>query len=479
MADLISWRERLVREVRQLRDEHIVHDLSDDPGLILFYLPYQGLNDREIQQEIARLYRAPIDGSVDGGWWTVDGKRKVDGGQWTVDGEAKHLGSPPTDHRPPATVHQPPSTSRKIRVGFLSAFLGDHTIGLLMGGMAAKLSHRDFSVNVLSVGQNEKTTVCFFNEPHDYLVVPRYLPLARRLIAKQRLDILFYTDIGMDPFTSALAFSRLAPVQCVTWGHPVTTGIETLDYFISSEALETEGAEQHYSERLVRLKNLPIYYDRPKLSAPLKQREDFGLGKDARIYACLQSLFKFHPEFDPLVGAILRGDPQGVLVLLQGSAPGHAKLLRQRFQTTLPDVLDRIHFVGRLDRADFLQLTALSDVLLDPLHFGGGNTSYEALAFGVPIVTLPSRFLRGRITYALYHRMQVMDCIALSPEDYVEKALRLGTDSVYRKAIREKMLAANSVLFENEEGIRELEGFFKEAVKSPVSSLSPTRVFTR
>src|ERR1041384_519096 len=75
-----------------------------------------------------------------------------------------------------------------------------------------------------------------------------------------QLDILFYTDIGMDSFTYTLAHSRLAPVQCVTWGHPSTTGIPTIDYYISSEALETEGAEQCYTETLVQLRNLPIYY---------------------------------------------------------------------------------------------------------------------------------------------------------------------------------------------------------------------------
>ena len=64
--------------------------------------------------------------------------------------------------------------------------------------------------------------------------------------------------------TFFMAFARLAPVQCVTWGHPVTSGIPNIDYFISSTLLELPGAESQYTERLVTLENLPTYYYPPK-----------------------------------------------------------------------------------------------------------------------------------------------------------------------------------------------------------------------
>jgi protein O-GlcNAc transferase len=99
--------------------------------------------------------------------------------------------------------------------------------------------------------------------------------------------------------------------------------------------------------------------------------------------------------------------------------------------------------------------------LLDPLHFGGGNTSYEGLAVGVPIVTLPSRFLRGRITFALYKQMGMLDCVVHSPREYIDLALRLGTDKSYRDQVRAKILDANSVLYENNTGVKELEEFLK------------------
>jgi protein O-GlcNAc transferase len=72
--------------------------------------------------------------------------------------------------------------------------------------------------------------------------------------------------------------------------------------------------------------------------------------------------------------------------------------------------------------------------------------------------------LRGRITSSLYQQMKINDCVAGSPEEYVKISLRLGTDTGFRDTVRAKILAANGVLFENSQGIRELEKFLLQVV---------------
>ncbi len=216
----------------------------------------------------------------------------------------------------------------------------------------------------------------------------------------------------------------------------------------------------------MRLQGLAVYYYRPELPRPLfKDRSYFGLSDEDHIYACPQSLFKFHPEFDEFLGEILRRDPRGQLVLIRGR-PHWYELLKQRFATTMPDVVDRIRVVPPRRREEFINLMAVADVLLDPIHFGGGNTSYEGFAVGVPIVTLPSPFLRGRITHALYQKMGLTDCVASSRQSYVDLALELGTNPSYRESMRKKILAANDALYEDPTGVRELEDFFCAAVKA-------------
>src|SRR5262249_14112563 len=150
---------------------------------------------------------------------------------------------------------------------------------------------------------------------------------------------------------------------------------------------------------------LNVCLDRPERTGPLRSRNYFHLADDAHVYACPQMLFKFHPDFDDAIAGILRGDKQGVLVALESKYPEWKQLLLNRWSRTRSDVVGRIHFQRQMPRSDFLELLACSDVMLDPFPFGGGHSSYEALSLGLPVVTLPGEFLRGRLTYAMYRQM--------------------------------------------------------------------------
>ena len=276
-------------------------------------------------------------------------------------------------------------------------------------------------------------------------------------------DLLHYWEIGTDATNYFLPLCRPAPVQSTSWGIAVTSGIPLVDYYVSSALLEPAAAEEHYTEELVRLETLPTYYRRPPRQAAARTRGHFGLADGRHLYLCPQSLLKIHPDFDVAIAGILRRDPAGEVVLIAGRQPYWRQRLEERFAATIPDGVDRIRFVPHQRRADFLQLIGLCDVVLDPFHFGGGNTTYEALAAGIPIVTWPSAYMRGRITAACYQKMGVSDCIASDRAAYVDLAVRLATDRDYREAIRAGILSRNDVLFEDTQAVVELERFFLRA----------------
>jgi predicted O-linked N-acetylglucosamine transferase (SPINDLY family) len=416
-------RQRLVSNLDQMHEDGLRLDPTREQMPTLFYLAYQGLNDRDACAAMARLAPSPF---------------------------------------------QPRPRSRpagKVRIGFLSRYLRTHTIGQLSHGLIARLSREHFEVIVLSIGPPDEglgRAIC--RSADRFLALPTNLEIALNIVANLRLDVLFYPDVGMDSLTYTLAFGRLARVQCVTWGHPVTTGLPTMDYFISSADLEQEESDTHYSERLVRLSRLAVVYPRPHLAPQRKDREAFGLPADAHLYGCPQTLFKFHPEFDALLANILHSDPHGLLVLIEGKYEYWTELLRRRFVRTLGEAANRVRFLPRLSRPDYLSLLETVNVLLDPLHFGGGNSSYEALGLGTPIVTLPSGFLRGRLTYALYRQMDFLDLVAADAADYVAKAVRIGTDPSYRNHLHRSLQTACAVLFDDVTGVRELERFLLDAV---------------
>ena len=333
--------------------------------------------------------------------------------------------------------------------------------------MIRELNREQFEVIVFRLPGHEDGMARFIAESADAcLMLTPALAAARTQISEQALDVLIYPDIGMEPFTYYLAHARLAPLQCVTWGHPLTTGIPTIDYFLSSRELEPEGSEEHYTERLARLPSLMNYYYRPEPARGDKSRADFGIDPRTHVYLCPQSLFKLHPDNDVVFERILERDPLGRIVLIEGKNSRWTELLRQRYHERMGAIAQRIQFVAFQPLPDFCRLLSVADVNLDPLHFGGGDTSYEAFAVGSPIVTMAGAFLRSRLTYAMYRAMGVMDCVAHDVEDYVAIAVRLGTDAEWRREVRAKIIQASGVLYENAVAVRELEQFLLAAAVS-------------
>src|SRR6202022_4382812 len=117
-----------------------------------------------------------------------------------------------------------------------------------------------------------------------FVAGPRPLDGWRGEIAGDAPHVLLFPEIGMDKVSAQLAAMRLAPVQCTSWGHPVTSGFPTIDYFLSSDLMEPAEADAHYSERLVRLPNLSIHYEPTVVVPAAMTRGELGLRADAVVY---------------------------------------------------------------------------------------------------------------------------------------------------------------------------------------------------
>jgi protein O-GlcNAc transferase len=434
IEELVAERERFASDHLALEKQgYRVADPLASIGQTNFYLAYAGLDDREIQEQVARFYlkACPSLG------WNAVGERKSR------------------------------TAGRRYRIGIASAYLHAHTIGRLTQGVIERLDRERFEVIVCRPpGKTDAMSEAIDRAADRVIAIPRNLDAARRAIADAELDLLYYTDIGMDALTYFLAYARLAPVQVTGWGHPVTTGIPTVDYFLSADSMEPDGAEDHYSERLVRLARPPTFYKRPAFQPLADARGRLGLPQDARLYICAQSLFKFHPSFDETLDAILRNDPDGRLVLVSAQQATYAELILARFRNRYPETADRIIVLSPLPHGDFLNLLSTADVLLDTHYFGGGNTNYEAMSMGLPIVTWPGNFMRGRVTAALYHTMGVTDLIAGSSNEYVALANRVACDPSYRCRIVDDIRTRSAILYENTEIVPELEAFFVAAIES-------------
>jgi protein O-GlcNAc transferase len=425
-------RDRVLDQIHSLRDRGL---RLDDPlrqvGQTTFYLAYHGLDDRPLQQALADFYAQACPDLL-----------------YT----APHVADPP--RRPDG----------RLRLALVSEFFYQHTIGKLNRGLIEQLDRARFHLTLaVTPHAGDPLRRALLAAADDVVELPRDLAAARAQLAAGQFDLLYYTDIGMSALTYFLAFARLAPVQCLTWGHPDTTGIANLDYFLSCDAMEPPGAHAHYSETLLRLPGPTLHYPRPALPAAIKPRAAFGLPDDAHLYVCPQSLFKIHPDFDAVLVALLRRDPKALVVLISGRDWHLNDLLKARIARIGGDVVARLRILRPVPLADFLSLMAVSDVMLDPLHYSGGNTSLEAFALGTPIVTWPGRFMRGRHTHGFYQLMGVSDCVAADPEAYVDLALRLAADRAGRHDLTRTLLDRSHVLYDRAETIRALENALLDA----------------
>ncbi|CAM2007398.1 tetratricopeptide repeat protein [Acanthopleuribacter pedis] len=288
-----------------------------------------------------------------------------------------------------------------------------------------------------------------------WLPVSEKVVEALQQIRRQRFSLVYFWEVGSDSLNYFLALLRVARRQCTSWGSPETTGVPAIDAYLTATSWQDTNPD-HYSERLVQLPLIPCYYTPPKQGAqPEKNRRDFGIPEDKPFIFCPQNLFKIHPDFDHLLEKILERNHAISLVFVEGKRKNWTSLLKKRWQRNLGAHAERMRFLPRLDYGDYLTLVRQCDLLLDSLHFSGGNTSFEGLAMGTPIVTLPGTFLRGRFTYGCYqqmgHPLLLDQCVAKDPDDWVTKILRLATDKVTQTQCRKAIKDSCHLLVEREE----------------------------
>ena len=301
------------------------------------------------------------------------------------------------------------------------------------------------------------------------------LESARNILEKLDLDYIVYPDLGMKILPTLLAYSRIAKTQITTWGHSETSGIDTIDYFISSEWFEnTTTAQEHYTEKLILFKSLGTYYISPdKLFIKsitdgtgvrvFKTRKECGFPDSANIYCCLQTFYKITPEFENVLGRILELDPNGY-ILLSNSFP-YCQSHLARIRKMLGDnKLARVKWYPSLDKFDFLNLVAIADVVLDPFPFGGCNTSFDAFDYNIPVITMPAQYLHGRFTLGLYRKMGMDDCecITTSPEQYAQIASQIALNPKLRHKINRNIEMNKKYIFQEDASIIEWNEFFSD-----------------
>ena len=213
--------------------------------------------------------------------------------------------------------------NNKIKIGFISTNFFNQSVSRDRMGIIRNLPRELFDVTVFFYFKPSDDLGNFiWDSDNTNIVLPdTNIFERRRIIEEQKLNILIYCDIGMAPDTYFLSFSRLAPIQCNTWGHSDTSGIDTIDYYLSSVYYEKDYAgghpENNYSEKLVLMDSLCTYYYKIIEDPVMVNKNYFGFSNNTNIYLSSQVLFKLNPDYDKVINNILENDPNGIVVFIK------------------------------------------------------------------------------------------------------------------------------------------------------------------
>lgn len=355
--------------------------------------------------------------------------------------------------------------ARRLRVGYVSPDLRRHPVGT----MFAPVLERHDPARI--------ETFCYYNYPRADAMTQRMRRAAHhwrdiaaldddavaRLIDEDRIDILVDL-VGHTQHTRLPVFARKpAPVQVSWLGYFNTTGLATMDYFVTDPTSSPSGQEAGFVEKLVRLPATRFCFEPPDYMPEVNALPAAHRG--CVTFACLNNIAKLNAGVLDLWARILEAVPDSRL-LLQASALGDP-----RFQHDFRAMAARRGIPPeRLELRRFVPVeqAALTyhevDVALDPFPFCGGMTSLDALWMGVPVVTLPQAMIAGRQTASMLVNLAMPELIAPDEASYVAIAVGLARDldrlAAIRAGLRERF--RNSPLAAYERFTRDLEHAYRE-----------------
>jgi predicted O-linked N-acetylglucosamine transferase (SPINDLY family) len=370
-----------------------------------------------------------------------------------------------------------PADLRPLRVGVISPHLNNHNGSIWclgwLEGIAGNPCYEIFSYNI---ADNQDSGTQRFASLGTY----RHLPLQSaepeptlQQILDDQLDLLIFTDIGMHPASKITSVLQLAPIQAQGWGHPITSGSNTMHYYFSGAGMEPEGNEAHYTETLYRLPQTGLNYETPVAVHNGDQLFDqFDLPMDRPILTSMQSTFKYVPSNDWTFAEISLRYPQALIVLV--GHMGHGGLAMRLFERLRPhfekrglQIEQHVRALPRLAYGDYMGIFSIAHHTIDTIDWNGGNSSFQSFSLDCPVVTYPTEFMRGRHTVAMLEVLDIPELIAKDRSDYVAISVKLLEDKDFYLDIKQRIRERKERLFHDKSVARAFQAAVDSICNQP------------
>ena len=370
-----------------------------------------------------------------------------------------------------ASASATPKAAGRLRIGVVSADIREHSVWFaLIKGWLEHFDRRRFEIGIFSLSSAPDRETEWAESHADFFVSgPKSLQQWVESISTLSPAVLIYPAIGMDITTLQLASLRLAPTQITTWGHPETSGLPTIDLYLSGEHFEPADAQQYYSEKLVPLLNLGNCYTGRVKYVVEPDLNALGIDPMRPILICSGTAFKYQTENDRVLTQIASQVDGSQLIFFRQRPESLSDLLKARLQRAFTQAgLDfgrHVNFIPIQPLQVFHGLLGRAHVALDTIGFSGYNTAIQAIESDLPLVTREGRFLRGRLASGILRRLGMTELIAQTADEYVSLAVKLANDSVFLQRVRSEVVRRRAVLHDDIASIRHLEDVLEDHAK--------------
>lgn len=364
-----------------------------------------------------------------------------------------------------AVIARDRNPQRKLRIGYVSGDFVAHPVGFLLRDI---LRHHDaelFEIHCFSMAVRSEDVLPELRAAAHHWEDIFFLTDEEvdALIRKSEIDILVDLS-GHTAFHRLLVFARKpAPVQVEWIGYFHSSGMSSIDYFITDPHTSPRDGGQLFSETPVYLPHTRFCYGPPEYAPAVVPPPSIKAG--TITFGSFNRLPKLTDEVIAAWSQILVRVPHSRLVIKSGALSETVVEERLRIRFRQHGVEDA-QLVLREGSAhhDMLAEYGDIDIALDTFPFNGGMTTLEALWMGVPVVTIAGNTVVSRQTVSALANLGLADELAFVDVDaFVAGAVVLAGNPNHlaelRESLRPRMQA--SPLRDSKQFTKDLESLYR------------------
>lgn len=337
-------------------------------------------------------------------------------------------------------------TDKRIRIGLISDGLRSHPVGQMITTGLSHIQESQIEFYAYSTNYKEDHLTHRIKRMCSKWMVIEHVSTEEldKIIREDGIDILF--DLSGYNSNSRMQTMQMAPAPIqIKWvgGLISTTGLETMDYLLSDNIETPEGSDDLYTEKLIRLPDDYICYELPFYLPPVS---DNPVAKNGYItFGCFNNASKINEPLLAQWAKLLNAVPESRLFLKSFNFDNLS--LQENIFTTLGKygiARERIRIEGGGSHQTLLSSYNDVDIALDPWPYSGGLTTCEAMAMGVPVITLPGPTFAGRHSASHLVNAGLKELVATDWQNYIDIAVGLTHDlnslTIIRKNLRDILL---------------------------------------